>query len=67
MPGDYAIGALYGDDFSDNQMRARSLMAKLDRLVLAKFEMNRRFHDPSGPDESRWQGAEADFSAFADR
>jgi hypothetical protein len=67
MPGNGAIGAMHGDDLTDNQMRARPSVANLDRLVQATFEMNRRFCDPGRPNEGRWQGVEADFVDFTDR
>ena len=40
MTRHHAFGAVDGDDFADNQMRARSLVAKFSRPVQAAFKMD---------------------------
>jgi hypothetical protein len=66
MTRHHAFGAVDGDDFADNQMRARSFVSKLGCPMQAAFKMDGRLRDSAWADQRRWQRMKSDFRDFAD-
>src|ERR1700751_1621597 len=67
MARHHAFRAVDGNDFANDQMRARSLVPELLRPVQAAFEMHGRLRNARRANQSRWQDMKANFLDFADR
>src|ERR1700730_5079472 len=60
------FGAVNRNDFADNQMRTRSLVAKFSRPVMAAFKMYGWLSDAAWANQRRWQRVKSDFRDLAD-